>query len=93
MNQNLSTNTDDALRIREALENLTNASKHYESAERTLRTHNETFYLRPTTRSNTEAAELYSKAAQDEQEVEQTIRVFDYRPWDGAYAVDRKSVV
>lgn len=87
VDQNLSTNNEVALRVREALAAVADASRQYESSERTLRTHEETFYVRPSTRTNREAAELYERAAIDDDEEEVTVRVFDYRPWDGAYAV------
>lgn len=89
MAQNISTNKDVALAVREKLAEVGGLAQSHESTERSLRTHPETFYLRPDTRSNREAAELYTAAAKDEEEVEATTKIFEYRPLDGAHAVTK----
>jgi hypothetical protein len=87
----LSTNKKQAEAIREALRNLGNATRGYESVSSGIRSHKDgsTHYMKPEKATYAQGAEIFTAAAAEEREEVMVQRTFDYRPYDGAHALAR----
>lgn len=89
MSYNLSTNTDANKKVIAALESLADATTGVESVSSGIRDHNDTFYVKPATRSYAQMAEIAGAAAAEEKEMAIFAKTFRYRPWDGAFATQK----
>lgn len=86
MPHTLSTNDEAALKIAAALAALDDASESFESVANGIRDHDETWYVKPSDKGYAQMAEIAIAAAKEEQEICEPVKVFDYRPFDGAHA-------
>lgn len=82
----LSTNEEAALKIKFALEQLSVATESFESVASGIRNHSDTWYIKPEEKTYQDMAEIATAAAKEEQEIVNPVRVFNYRPHDGAHA-------
>jgi len=82
----LSTNKDQVKKVHEALEALSEATAGLETVSSGIRDHEDTYYVKPESRSYAQMAEIAVAAANEEKQTVQLSRSFKYLPWDGAYA-------
>ena len=83
------TSTESTDAINDALARLAGATADHETVTSGIRNHTETYIAKPEPMSNAQLAEIATKAAFEEKQVEPYIHTFDYRPWDVALAAHR----